>query len=65
MTSTSQVARSHHERILIIFLEYGNEAVTVHDVLHERHGEERLLRLGSYPPRGCCVAAARVCRGGA
>ncbi|MDQ3973356.1 MAG: hypothetical protein M3276_03305 [Actinomycetota bacterium] len=37
------------ERVLTVFLEYGDETVTVHDVLHERHGEEWSLQVWQLP----------------
>lgn len=43
------LVRGDHERILTVFLEYGGEAVTVHDMLHARHGKEWSLQVGSYP----------------
>lgn len=43
------LVRSDTERILTVFVEYGADTVTIHDVLHERHGHEWSLQVGSYP----------------
>jgi 2-polyprenyl-3-methyl-5-hydroxy-6-metoxy-1,4-benzoquinol methylase len=40
--------RSDAERILTCFLEYDESAVTVHDILHERHGSEWQQRVSAY-----------------
>ena len=40
--------RSDSDRILTCFLEYGDDAVTVHDILHERDGSVWRQRLSSY-----------------
>jgi predicted TPR repeat methyltransferase len=41
--------RSDERRILTCFLEYGEEQVTVYDVLHQRDGGEWRQRVSSYP----------------
>lgn len=41
--------RSDPDRTLTCFLEYGEETVTVHDLLHERSPEGWALRVSSYP----------------
>jgi SAM-dependent methyltransferase len=41
--------RSDEGRCLTCFLEYGQETVTVHDLLHERMEEGWQLRVSSYP----------------
>jgi SAM-dependent methyltransferase len=41
--------RSDAQRALTCFLEYGVSTVTVHDLLHERDGEQWRLRVSSYP----------------
>jgi hypothetical protein len=40
--------RSDADRILTCFLEYDQEQVMVHDLLHERRGPSWDLRVGSY-----------------
>jgi SAM-dependent methyltransferase len=40
--------RSDSDRIFTCFLEYDDEAVTVHDILHERNGGEWRLRVSAY-----------------
>jgi SAM-dependent methyltransferase len=40
--------RSDSERILTCFLEYGDDCVTVHDILHERSGASWSQRVGAY-----------------
>ena len=40
--------RSDPDRILTCFLEYENEAVTVHDILHERDGAQWQQRVSAY-----------------
>jgi hypothetical protein len=40
--------RSDSDRILTCFLEYEDEAVTVHDILHERDGAEWRQRVSAY-----------------
>ncbi len=40
--------RSDSERILTCFLEYGDDSVTVHDMLHERSGETWRQRVSAY-----------------
>ena len=40
--------RSDADRILTCFLEYGDDAVTVHDILHERHGSTWQQRISAY-----------------
>ena len=40
--------RSDSDRILTCFLEYEDEAVTVHDILHERDGAEWRQRISAY-----------------
>jgi SAM-dependent methyltransferase len=41
--------RADEKRILTCFLEYSDEAVRVHDVLHERAADGWHLRVSSYP----------------
>lgn len=41
--------RSDSNRILTCFLEYGDEVVMVHDILHERDGLEWRQRVSAYP----------------
>jgi hypothetical protein len=41
--------RSDERRILTCFLEYGEETVTVHDLVHERTDSGWALRVSSYP----------------
>jgi SAM-dependent methyltransferase len=41
--------RSDEERILTCFLEFAEHTVTVHDLLHERAGDEWRLSVSSYP----------------
>lgn len=41
--------RSDEARILTVFLEYSQETVTVHDILHERQDRQWSLQVGSYP----------------
>jgi hypothetical protein len=43
------LVRSDENRILTCFLEYGEARVQVHDVLHERDGDQWRLRISSYP----------------
>jgi hypothetical protein len=40
--------RSDSDRILTCFLEYDDEAVTVHDILHERDGKEWRQHVSAY-----------------
>jgi SAM-dependent methyltransferase len=40
--------RSDDDRILTCFLEYGDERVTVHDLMHERVGDRWQQRVSSY-----------------
>ncbi len=40
--------RSDQDRILTCFLEYGDDAVTVHDLLHHRHGDTWQLQVSAY-----------------
>lgn len=41
--------RSDADRILTCFLEYDEETVMVHDILHERDGEEWHMSVSAYP----------------
>ncbi|CAL9455246.1 hypothetical protein SUDANB15_02508 [Streptomyces sp. enrichment culture] len=41
--------RATRDRIMTCFLEYGDETVTVHDLVHTRTGDTWQLRTGSYP----------------
>ncbi|OSP41737.1 SAM-dependent methyltransferase [Streptomyces sp. 13-12-16] len=41
--------RATRDRIMTCFLEYGDETVTVHDLIHTRTGDTWRLRTGSYP----------------
>jgi len=43
------LVRADADRVLTCFLEYGNDTVTVHDLLHERDGATWKLRVSSYP----------------
>jgi hypothetical protein len=43
------LVRGDEHRMLTCFLEYGDTAVTVHDLLHEREGTHWRLRVSSYP----------------
>jgi len=40
--------RSDADRILTCFLEYSDDSVTVHDILHERAGSQWTMQVGSY-----------------
>jgi len=40
--------RSDADRILTCFLEYGDDTVTVHDILHERDGSQWRQRVSAY-----------------
>ena len=40
--------RSDADRILTCFLEYDDDGVTVHDILHERHGTGWRQRVSAY-----------------
>lgn len=40
--------RSDEDRILTCFLEYSEDAVTVHDILHERTGSQWTMQVSSY-----------------
>jgi SAM-dependent methyltransferase len=53
--------RSDSERILTCFLEYEDDAVVVHDILHERHGAGWRQRVSAYrklrlPPQWVALA---------
>jgi SAM-dependent methyltransferase len=41
--------RSDPDRVLTVFLEYRDETVVVHDLLHERQGDHWSLQASSYP----------------
>lgn len=43
------LVRSDADRILTCFLEYGDTAVIVHDLVHQREGGSWRLRVSSYP----------------
>ncbi len=51
--------RSDTERIMTCFLEYGAEHVEVHDLLHERHGNDWQFKASAY--RKLRLDPGRVC----
>jgi SAM-dependent methyltransferase len=50
------LVRATQDRIMTCFLEYGDETVTVHDLIHTRSGGTWQLHTGNYPKLRLCPA---------